>query len=174
MPKTREQKEQLLQDYNEGLKKAQAIILVDFSMVKSKDLFRLKDALYEKRIDFKVVKNKILNLALKDQKIEIPSEILDHPLGLAFSDKDEIEPAKIIYEFTKENDKLEILGGILNREFTDGGKITALAMLPSREELYFRFLGALNAPKFRLLNALTQNQNKLIYLLKTYLNQIGG
>jgi large subunit ribosomal protein L10 len=171
MRRTRPQKEQLVSDYIEKLKKTKSVILTSFSGLKTKNLFELKDKLFEKGIDFKVVKNRILNLALKGQGIEIPVALLDKPLALAFSYKDEIEPAKIIYDFSKENENLEILGGILDKDFIDVEKIKSLAMLPSREELYLRLVNTINAPKYRLLNVLTQNQIKLIYMLKAQISK---
>jgi large subunit ribosomal protein L10 len=171
MRRTRAQKEQLVSDYIEKLKKAKSVIFTSFSGLKTKSLFELKDKLFEKKIDFKVVKNSLLNLALKGEGINIPSEILDRPLALAFSSDDEVEPAKLIYDFAKENENLEILGGILDRNFADVEKIKSLAMLPSREELYFRLINTINAPKYRLLNVLTQNQIKLIYMLKAQISK---
>ena len=170
MAKTREQKEKLLTSYKEDLKKVKSIILTSFSGLKSKNLFELKDQLYEKGIDYKVVKNRILGLALKEQGIEIPEEYMDKPLALAFSFEDEIEPAKIIYNFARENENLEILGGIQDKKFLQAVDVQALALLPGKEELYARIIGAINAPAYRLINALTQNQTKLVYILKNYLD----
>lgn len=172
MRRTKAQKQQIIADYLEKLKKAESVILTSFSGLKTKSLFELKDRLFEKEIEYKVVKNRLLSLALKDQKIEIPSEILDKPLALAFSYQDEIEPAKIIHDFAKENENLEILGGIQNREFIAPEKIKALALLPSREELYLRLIGSLNMPKLKLLNILSQNQRSLVNILKHHLTQI--
>lgn len=163
--KTRQQKEQIVQDYVEKLKKAKSVILASFLGLKTKDLFKLKTQLTQKA-DFKIVKNKLLGLALKMEKIEIPEEILDKPLALAFSCEDEMTAAKIIYDFAKENEGLEIFGGIQDKEFVEAEKIKILAMLPSHEELHARLVFSLSAPKSKLLNILTQNQNKLIYLLK--------
>ncbi|MCX6806523.1 MAG: 50S ribosomal protein L10 [Candidatus Berkelbacteria bacterium] len=171
MPKTREQKEQLLKSYEESLKKVKSIILTKFSGLKTKNLFELKDELLKKGINYKVIKNRIFNLALKGKKIEIPSEILDEPLALAFSIEDEIEPAKIIYNFTKENDKLEILGALTDGKFVTPDKIKALALLPGRQELYARLIRAINAPRYRLLNSLTYNPRVLINILHSQINK---
>ena len=169
MPKTRQQKEQLVANYTDKLARVKSIVLTKFSSLKTKNLFELRDRLLEKGIEYKVIKNRLFNIALKNKKIEIPSEILDEPLALAFSDDDEIEPAKIIYNFAKENNKLEILGGIMEDKFVDVDKINALAILPGREELYARLVGAIQMPEYRLINALTYNQRALINILKSQL-----
>jgi len=172
MSKSREKKEQIVQDYLKRLEKSKSVILTNFSGLKTKNLLKLKDQLSEKGINLKVVKNRLLLLALQDQGIEIPTEILDQPLALAFSSQDEIEPAKIIWQFSQENENLEILGGIFDKKFVEAEKIKVLAMLPSREELYARLVGSINAPKFRLLNVLNQNQRNFIYILKQYQKSI--
>ena len=169
MPKTRQQKEQLVANYTDKLARVKSIVLTKFSSFKTKNLFELRDRLLKKGIEYKVIKNRLFNIALKNKKIEIPSEILDEPLALAFSDDDEIEPAKIIYNFAKENNKLEILGGIMEDKFVDVDKINALAILPGREELYARLVGAIQMPEYRLINALTYNQRALINILKSQL-----
>jgi len=166
VPKTRKEKEQLVKDYTEKLAMVKSIILTDFSGLKTKNLSELRNKLFEKGIDYQVVKNRLLLLALKDQKIEIPSEILDRPLALAFSYEDEIAPTKIIYNFAKENEKLEILGGIIDKKFVEPDKIKTLALLPSQEDLYNRLIVSLNMPRYRLIHLLTANQYKLIYILK--------
>jgi len=166
MPKTRQQKEQMLSDYEEKLQKAKAIVFTTLVGLKTKDLFGLKNQLFEKGIDFKVVKNRLLEMVLKNHKIKTPSEISDKPLALAFSYEDEITPTKIIYNFAKENEKLEILGGIIDKKFVEPDKIKTLALLPSREDLYSRLIVSLNMPRYRLINLLTVNQYKLIYILK--------
>lgn len=165
MPKTKEQKSQLLADYKDNLKKVKAIVLTKFSSLKTKKLFELKDQLFEKEIDYKVIKNRIFNIALKEQGIEIPSEILDEPLALAFSYNDEIEPAKIIYNFAKENERLEILGGISNKKFLDAVTIKTLALLPGREDLYARLVRVINTPRYKLIGALKYNQIALVNIL---------
>lgn len=174
MPKTKEQKEKIVKDLEDRFSKIKMAILTDFSGLKTKEISELRDKLGEKGIDYKVVKNTLLNLALASSKIEIPDEILEKPIAIAFGYKEEIEPCKIIFNFAKEHENLEILGGIEKNNFIDVEKIKSLAILPSHEELYARLIGSLNSPKFRLLNVLSQNQRKLIYILNQYLRNSGG
>ena len=165
MAKTRAQKEKMLEDLRTEASQDKAIILCDFSHVKSKDLFDLRNRLEEKGIKLQVVKNSLLKIALSDQKIEIPKEILDLPLVVAFADN-EIELSKIVWNFAKENENLKILGAIMDRHFEGKEKISTFALLPDREELYARFLGILVAPKYRMVYALKYNQIKLVNILR--------
>lgn len=167
MRKTKEEKREIVKDLIERLSKIKMALLVNYQGLKTKEISELREALSEKGIDFKVVKNTLLRLALKERKIEMPPEILDKPLALVFAYEDEIEPSKIVYEFSKEHENLEIFGGI-DGHFIDLEKIKSWALLPSRQELYFRLRESLIAPKFKLLNLLTYNQKKMISILRKW------
>jgi large subunit ribosomal protein L10 len=166
MPKTRAQKEKLLQNYQEIATKAKAIIFAGFSGLKTRALFELRDKLFSQQIKSQVVKNRVFALALRESHQEIPQEILDQPLLVVYSFEDEIMPAKLVYEFSRENDKLQILGGLVDKNFSDREKIKALALLPSREELVMRLVSAIQSPRWRFLTLLRANQIKLIHILK--------
>lgn len=166
MPKTRKEKEQLVADYEEKLGQSKSIVFTTFSGLKTQALNELKNQLFEKGFSYGVAKNRLLQRVLKDQKIEIPSEILDKPLFLVFSSQDEISPAKIVFKFSKDNEALVILGGLIDKEFVDAEKVKTLALLPSREELLAKLLNVINSPRIRLQNVLTINQRKLLFLLK--------
>ena len=169
--KTRAQKEQLLVQYVEKVKKSKAMVFADYSGVKSEKLFQLKDQLSEKGIDCRVVKNRILNIAFLKEKLELPEEWLDKPLCVAFSLDDGLEAAKIVYNFCKENDQMEIVGGLAESAFIDSEKVKILALLPGRDELYARLVGAVNAPRAKFVWALKYNQIALVNILKNKLTQ---
>jgi len=168
MPKTRVQKEQLLAELKDKLSKMQSVVLTSFCHLKSRALFELRDNLSAQGIDYKVVKNNLLKIALASQKLTIPDEILDQPLALAFSYQDEVEPAKIIYQFAQNNEGFRILGGLINGQFNQPEQIRALALLPSRKELYCRLINSLNFPRHFLLYVLTFNQRKLTQILRGF------
>lgn len=162
--KTRKQKEQMLENLKAKTAESKAIALCDFSSVKSKDLFELRDKLEEQGIKLLVVKNSLLKIALEKEKIEIPKEILDLPLAVAFA-QDEITLSKIIWNFAKEKENLKIMGAVMNHRFEGKEKISTLALLPNEKELYARILNVLVAPKFRMIYALKYNQMKFINIL---------
>ena len=90
---------------------------------------------------------------------------------MAFGYKDEIEPAKIIYNFSKElvfakNESLKILAGLVNKEYFETGDMERLAKIPSREQLLAKLAGAISSPLSELINVLEGNLRNFIYLLK--------
>lgn len=170
MAKTRAEKEKILEEYTEAVRNCKAIIFSNYSSVKSKDLFELRRRLEEKGIKFKIAKNTLLKLALKNQKIDLPEEIYSHPLAVSFA-SDEIEPSKIIWSFSRENENLKILGGVVDKEFIGPEKVFSLALLPSSEELYQRLVGLIKGLPLRLIFALKYQPMKLIHILKEIQNK---
>ena len=108
---------------------------------------------------------------LKNKSIKIDESVLDKQTALAFGYEDEVEPNRIVYQFKKENDKLEILGAIVDHEFVDAESVKSLALMPSREELYAKVVGSIAAPISGFINVLTGNLRGLVSVLKQYQEQ---
>jgi len=171
MKLTRNQKEQLVNKISEQLEKSKAVLLVNFSGLKVKEERDLKKKLREQGIVFEVIKNSLFKLALRKAKISLDEALLDQSIALIWSAEDEVAPAKITVGFTKEVEKIKLVGGIIDKQFVDPEMIKQLAALPGREELYAKLVGALNAPMWRLINALQGNLRSLVYILKQYSEQ---
>lgn len=167
---TRAKKEQLVAQMSEKFSKTKAILVVNYQGLKVKEIDALKDKLAEENIGFQVIKNSLFKIALKKANIEIDEKLLDNPVAIVWGDLDEVMPAKLTVEFGKTAEKLEILGGIVNDKFIDINTVNQLAALPGREELYAKLVGSLNAPMYRLVNALQGNLRSLVYILDQYKN----
>ena len=86
--------------------------------------------------------------------------------ALAFGYEDEILPAKIVYDFSRENGRVKILSGLVNGEYLGNEAIVSLAQLPSKQELLAKLIGGISSSLFGLNNVLSGNLRKLIYILK--------
>ena len=166
MPKSRETKEKLIADLSDGIDKAKSAVLIDYKGLKVKETEELRKDLREKGIDFKVIKNSLFKIVLKNKKITIGDEILDRPLGMAIGYQDEAIPAKALNDFAKSHESLELLGGILEKEFIDEGKVKQLAMLPSKDQLRAMLLGTFSAPLTGFVNVAAGNIRGLMNVLK--------
>jgi len=125
--------------------------------------------LRQQGIGFQIIKNTLFKIALKKEGISFDEKLLDQPVAVVWGGaQDEAVPAKLTVEFRKEAEKLEIIGGLINRNFADATLIKQLAALPGRDELYAKMVGALNSPIHRLVNALQSNLRSLVYILKQY------
>lgn len=165
---TRHQKEQLVSVMGENLSKSKTCVLINFQGLKVKEIQDLKKKLRDKGIGFQIVKNSLFKIALKNAALKIDESVLDQPIALVWGFEDEVEPAKLVVEAKKTAESLKIVGGIVNKNYVDEVIIKQLATLPGRQELYAKLIGSLNAPMYRLVNALQGNLRSLVYILKQY------
>ncbi|WP_336959679.1 50S ribosomal protein L10 [Sphingobium aquiterrae] len=98
---------------------------------------------------FKVTKNRLARIALKDTQYEQISSMLTGPIALA-SSADPVAAAKVAIEFAKTNDKLEIVGGAMGEMLLDAEGVKALASMPSLDELRAKLVGLIVAPATKL------------------------
>jgi large subunit ribosomal protein L10 len=166
MALTKAQKKKILEDLKEKIAEQKAMVFVDFTGLKVKDLTNLRKKLKAISNELRVVKKTLLRLILKDIGIEIEKKKLKGEIAIAFGFKDEISPAKIIWQFSQENPNLKILGGIIKNKFLEAEKIIELAKLPTREELLAKFTSTISAPISNLINVLKGNLRNLVYILK--------
>jgi large subunit ribosomal protein L10 len=165
MPKTREQKEAILNKTIDRLGRSQAVVFVKVQGVKVGELEGIRDALFAQGLQLQVAKNSLFKLALKEAQVEVPEEVLDQPLAMVFSYDDVVAPAKLVAPFLKEIEKMEVLGGIMDNAFLSVAQVNALAKLPSREQLLGQLVGTLAAPMSGMVNVLQGNIRGLVTVM---------
>jgi len=165
MPLTKQQKEKALKDLKEKIAKQKAIIFVDFTGLKVKDMSNLRKKIRAVEAELKAAKKTLMKIAFKDSKIDIDTKKMPGELALVLGYKDEVLPAKLVWQFSQGNQNLKILGGFLDNKLVDREEIIALAKLPSREELLARLVGSIKAPVSNFVYALNYNLKGLLYLL---------
>ena len=116
---------------------------------------------------YKVAKNRLARLALKDTRYEGLEEYLSGPTALAWS-TDPIAAAKAAVEFAKTNDKLEIVGGAMGDTQLDADGIKALAAMPSLDELRAKIVGLVNAPATKVAQLVNAPAAKLARVFGAY------
>ena len=169
---TKEKKEQLISELSEKLRTSKSVVFTDYRGLTVEELEDLRNKLREQGIEFKVIKNTLFRIAVKEAGITIDESIIKgHPVAVAFSSDDEVAPAKISYEFASKNEKLGIIGGILEGKGINDIMIKSLAKLPSREELYAKIVGSLASPLSGLVNVLSGNTRNLVNVLNAIKNQ---
>ena len=109
----------------------------------------LRTKMREAGASYKVSKNKLAKIALKDTDYAGISDLLTGPVGLATS-SDPVAAAKVVAAFAKTNDKLEIVGGAMGATVLDVAGVNALATLPSLDELRAKIVGLVQAPATKL------------------------
>lgn len=146
------------------------VLFVDYRGLNVESVTELRSKLRENEVVYKVYKNTLAKIALKDNVTEDVNKILEGPTAFAFA-KDPVSVSKVLTSYSKENEDLEIKGGIYQGEFLDISQIKQLAVLPSKEELLAKLVYLLNAPVSGLVNVMSGPARKLVYALNAVKEQ---
>ena len=130
----------------EKMKAAASIVVVDSRGLTVEQDTVLRRTLRENGVEFKVIKNSILTRAAEKAGIDEMKDLFVGPSAVAFSNEDVIAPAKILSDFAKDAEALEIKGGAIEGSVSSKEEIAALASLPNREGLLSMLLSVLQAP----------------------------
>jgi large subunit ribosomal protein L10 len=165
MPQTKDQKKSIVDKLGKNLKEQKAMVFVDYQGLKASDIVSFKKKLKETGCTFVVSKKTLFKIALKNEGIDFDPKTLKGQMGLVFGIKDEVAPSKISYKFSKENEKLKILGGFFEKKFIALEDVINLASIPSREELLAKVVGSIASPISGLVNVLQGNLRGLVCVL---------
>jgi len=148
-------KEEMLKDVEKIVKNSQSVVFVNFHGISAGEETSLRRDLRNQKVNYKVFRKTLLKRALKGKAegelSELPGEV-----AIAYGE-DQIAPAREIYNFQKTHKGLlNILGGIFEKKFIDGKAMMEIAMVPSREVLYGKFVNLINSPIQRFVVALSE------------------
>lgn len=167
MPLTKQQKIKVVEDLKDKIGRNRIMIFVNFHGLGAKSVLALRKKLKESDSILMISKKTLLDLACQSKGLRIPIEKLGGQLGTVFGFQDAIAPAKIIHQFSRENDKLKISGGYFENSFRESEDIIFLASLPPKDILLAQFLNQISSPVIGFLNALQGNTKGLLYILST-------
>lgn len=171
MSKAIENKQVQVQEITEKFQGAASVVVVDYRGLNVAQVTELRKQLREAGVEFKVYKNTLTRRAAEAAGLEGINDVLVGPNAIAFSNEDVVAPAKIINEFAKKNEALEIKAGIIEGTISSVEDVKALAELPSREGLLSMLLSVLQAPvrNFALATKAVaeQKKNKARNLIRT-------
>ncbi len=171
MPVTKERKEELVAQLANDLSKAQALIITDYRGLPTAELAALRNQLRAKKSGLHVVKNTLMELALKRAGMPVPEDLLAGPTAIAFCYSDIAGPAKAINDFLKDKE-LKVKGAIMGNSVLRGAEAQALAALPTREQLFGRLLGTINAPSTQVAGVVASGIRQVLYVLKARAEQL--
>src|SRR5690625_507939 len=122
-------KEQIVQELTEKFKDSQATVLVDYRGLNVAEVTALRKELRDNNIDYKVYKNTMTRRAVANAELEELTDSLVGPTAVAFSKDDVVAPAKILHEFSKKHEALEIKGGVIEGRVATLDEIKELSTL---------------------------------------------
>jgi large subunit ribosomal protein L10 len=168
MPKSKEQKNIILKDLDDKIKKSKSIVFASFDALEVKDNEELRRNLKKENGEYYVSKKTLLSLAFKNSNLaDLDMTNFPGKIATIFSYEDEISPAKVVLNFKKSKEgKIDFVGGFLDGKFINKEEVENLASLPGKEELYAKIVGSMNAPVSGFVNVLAGNIRGLVNVLK--------
>lgn len=142
----REEKVQVVEEIAGKLRDSKGTVLADYRGLNVAQVTQLRKLCREAGVDFKVYKNTMARRAAAEVGIEGLDTFLEGPTAIAFSSQDEVTAAKVLADFAKQNDALELKAGIVEGKVLDQNEIKTIASLPNREGLLSMLLSVLQAP----------------------------
>ena len=141
-----ELKQPIVDEIAASLNGAQGVVLVDYRGLTVEQDTQLRKQLREAGVVYKVYKNTLVKRAIADTEFEPMTEQLEGPTAIAISKEDATAPARILANFAKTADALELKCGVVEGTYYDINSIQTIATIPSREELLSKLLGSMQSP----------------------------
>lgn len=161
----RPEKERVVTELSEGLRRARGIYLADFTGLNVEEETELRRTLRQAKVQYRVVKNTLARRSAQQAGLEGVLPHLTGPTAFALSFDDPGLPARLIRDFTKKKNKLAIKAMVYEGELIDASRVDEICDLPSREVLLAKLLGAMNAPIVRLVGTLNGMLAQLVRVL---------
>ena len=151
-----ELKQPIVQEIADQIDGAQSVVVVDYRGLTVSEDTQLRKELREAGVSYKVYKNTMIRFAAKGTEFEALEPHLEGPTALAVSKEDATAPARIICNFAKKAEALEVKAGVVEGSVYDAAGIQELSKIPSREVLLSKLLGSLQSPITNLARVLNQ------------------
>ena len=163
----KDQKKKFVKDYKDILNNVGILVVTHYSGLKTTQTDELRLKINEVGGKFIIVKNSLMKIILKDHKSKEFKSLFNGPVALAYSE-DEVSAAKVAVNFSKENEKLLILGGISGDKFLEQKDVLEIALLPSLDEIRTKLVSLIQTPARNIAYALKFSANKLARVFNEY------
>ncbi len=162
----REDKREVVADLQQRMRQAKVAILTRFSGLNVERMTQLRRELRKADVEYRIIKNTLFRLAIKGTDKELLTPRLEGPIGVAWSDKDVVGPAKILAKYAKDFAEMQILIAASDGKLWDAKAIQTWVTLPSLEELRAKILGIIQAPASKLARLINTPGTQMAQVLK--------
>ena len=166
----RTEKEELVSSFRQVFENAALVVVTHYTGMTVGEMTDLRGRMRKAGADYKVTKNRLTRIALKDTDFKSLADMFTGPTGIAFS-KDPVAAAKVAVNYAKGNQKLVILGGAFNGQVLDVKGVTTLAELPSLDALRGMLVGMLQTPATRIAGILQAPAGQVARVIGAYANK---
>ena len=163
-----QQKNEIINSLTEKFQKSSGIYFTKYSGMDVSQATAIRKMFRDNGVSFVVSKNTLSKIAANNAGFEGRlDDFFSGQVGIAYAEADPTAPARVIRDFEKNNDEmdLEVLGMVVEGEIYDSGKYKELASLPTREELLSSLVGALNQPMSSLVGTLNGCMSSFVRLM---------
>lgn len=168
MAVSKERKEEVLATYAEWLKKSEAVIIVEYTGVKMKDLDNIRSKIRDAGGEFHVLKNTLARRAFADNGMDIPADYLVKSTAVSFAFTDPASTAKALSEATKGNEFVKVKGGFMDGQVLSSAQVKALADMPPLPVVRAQLLGVFQAPAGKLVRTIAEPARGLAAVIKAF------
>jgi large subunit ribosomal protein L10 len=166
-----ENKKEIVVKLQDKLSRAKLVVLTDYKGLNVAAMNDLRAKLREAGVDYQVVKNTLLRRAAEGTEVAAISDRFTGPSAVALSLEDPVAPAKVLIDFSKANEKLEIKVGVMEGKVLDAAAIKALSALPSQEVLLAKLLSVMIAVPTGLVTVFNEVPAKFVRALAAIRDQ---
>ena len=168
---TKQRKGELVEQYAEWLKQSQAVILVDYRGVLTKDVYRLRTKVRDAKGEFHVTKNTLIARALKDARLPVPEEMLQGPTAMGFCFDNPPTVAKVMLDFSEESKIMTVKGAVLGNRVIDKAGVKTLSELPPKPVVMGQVLGTIQAPASKVAGVLNSAVAQIVRVIQARADQ---
>ena len=162
----KEEKSEVISELREKFARAKVAVITGYSGINVEQITDLRRKLSQSKVEYRVVKNTLAKKAVEGTTLEPLKDHFVGPVGIALGYDDIVAPAKVLFEFSKTQNKLELKVGVLDGKLLKQADIKALATMPSLNALRGKIVGLLQAPASRIVGVLQAPGGQLARVLK--------
>ena len=162
----RAEKVNFVSEFSNLLSNTNFVLVTQYKGLSVEEISSLRKQAREKNTSFKVTKNSLAKRALKNTNYEKLEQLFIGPTAVAFSE-DPVSAAKVLYDFSKDNEKLKIIGGAMGSKELDIDEIKKLASLPSMETIRANLVGLISSPLSNIVSLLNEPSSKIVRLINS-------
>jgi large subunit ribosomal protein L10 len=165
---SKQKKNEVIDQYKDWLKNSQAVIVVEYTGAKMKDMENIRAKIRESGGEFHVVKNTLVTLALEASGYAEPAGLLENSSAASFAFSDPAATAKALAEATKGLEAIKVKGGYMGAQLLSAAQVKALAELPPLPVVRGQLLGVLQAPASKLVRTIAEPARSLASVFRAY------
>jgi large subunit ribosomal protein L10 len=162
----KDEKQEVITELHDKFRRAKAAILTGYSGIDVEQITELRSKLRQSHVEYRVVKNTLARRAAEGTGLEGLKDYFVGPIGIAIGYDDPVAPAKVLQEFSKTQQKLELKVGMMDGKLLKQADIKALASLPSLNALRGKIIGLIQAPASRIVGVLQAPGGQVARVLK--------